>query len=277
MINWKYVYLISTTMIRNLHKIFLISILTLSFIWVEAQTTLKLTLDEVIGTAQEQSPDAQIAKHRYRSSYWYFRSFRAEYLPFLQLDATIPNINRSIQAIPAQDGSTVYTPQSLQSYRVGLSLNQRVGFTGGEVFLSSGLRRLDNNLTDTSITQYLTNIINIGYRQPIFTYNEYKWNKRIEPMRYEEARRIYIETTEEVAIRAVDNFFQLLLAQIQVKIARKNEANYDTLFRIAKGRYNLGIIAENELLQLELNLLQSQASVEDAELNYQNRLFLLKS
>jgi outer membrane protein TolC len=241
------------------------------------QDTLKLTLDEVIQMAQDQSPDAQIAKHRYRSSYWFYRSFRAEYLPFLQLEATIPDINRTIQAIPAQDGSTIYTPQSLQSYQVGLSLNQRIGFTGGEVFLSSGLRRLDNSLTDTTVTQYLTNIINIGYRQPIFTYNEYKWNKLIEPMRFEEAQRIYIETSEDVAIRAVDNFFQLLLAQIQVKIAQKNEANYDTLFRIAQGRYNLGIIAENELLQLELNLLQSQASVEDAELNYQNRLFLFKS
>jgi outer membrane protein TolC len=60
-------------------------------------------------------------------------------------------------------------------------------------------------------------------------------------------------------------------------IAKKNESNYDTLFKIAQGRYNLGKIAENELLQLELNLLKAQAAVENAELNYENKLFIFKS
>jgi outer membrane protein TolC len=243
----------------------------------QQERQVEYTLSEVIKIAQDQSPDAQIARHRYRNSYWRFRTFRATYLPNLRLDASIPNINRSIQAIPAQDGTTVYTPQNLYSYQVGLSVNQKIGFTGGEVYLSSGLRRLDNNLPDTSVTQYLTNIINIGYRQPMFAYNTYKWDKRIEPMRFEEAQRLYIETNEQVAITAVDNFFSLLLAQVELGISKKNLSNYDTLFRIAQGRYNLGKIAENELLQLELNLLQAEASLENADLNYKNRLFEFKS
>ena len=39
-----------------------------------------LSLDDVIYLAKEQSPDALIAKHRFRSSYWEFRSFKADYL-----------------------------------------------------------------------------------------------------------------------------------------------------------------------------------------------------
>jgi outer membrane protein TolC len=241
------------------------------------QDTLAFTLNEVITIAQEQSPDAQIARHRYRNSYWRFRTFKATYLPNLRLTAEIPGINRTITPVPAQDGTTVYTPQNLYSYQVGVSVNQQIGFTGGEVFLSSGLQRLDNNLPDTSVTQYLTNIINIGYRQPIFAYNPYKWEKRIEPMVFEEAQRQYVETNESVAITAVDHFFSLLLAQVEVGIALKNMNNYDTLFRIAQGRYNLGKIAENELLQLELNLLRAQAALENADLNYENRLFEFKS
>jgi outer membrane protein TolC len=96
-------------------------------------------------------------------------------------------------------------------------------------------------------------------------------------MRFQEAQRLYIETTEQVAITAVDNFFSLLMAQIQVGIAEKNVSNYDTLFRIALGRYNLGKIAENELLQLELNLLKAEAALENAQLEYQNRIFAFKS
>ena len=261
---------------RNITNVLLVVVLLFATPAI-AQDTLILTLDDVIRMAQVQSPDAQIAKHRYRASYWSFKSFRAEYLPSIRLDATIPSINRTIQAVPSQDGTTVYTPQSLQSYQVQLGVNQRIGPTGGEVFLTSGIQRLDNNLPDTSVTQYLTNLVNIGYRQPIFVYNPYKWDRRIEPMRFEEAKRQYVETNEEVAREAVENFFQLLLSDIELKIAQKNQANYDTLFRIAKGRYNLGIIAENELLMLELNLLQAESSVENADLNYKNRLFLFKS
>jgi hypothetical protein len=39
----------------------------------------------------------------------------------------------------------------------------------------------------------------------------------------------------------------------------------------------LGRIAENELLQLELNVLRADAAVEMADLDYQNMLFTFKS
>ena len=44
------------------------------------------------------------------------------------------------------------------------------------------------------------------------------------------------------------NFFSLALAQINKQIAEMNYSNADTLFRIAQGRYQLGTIAEDELL-----------------------------
>ena len=243
----------------------------------KAQQPVKYTLNDVIRIAQKQSPDALMAKHRFRSSYWSYRFFKATYLPNLRLDATMPNINRSISAVPSQDGSISYTPQSLASYSMNLSLNQEIGFTGGQVFLSTGLSRMDNFSSDTTTSQYLSNMVNIGVRQPIFNYNPYKWLKKIEPMKYEAAKRVVVEQNEKIAITAVDYFFSLLIAQLDRKIAYKNQANYDTLYKIAEGRYTLGKIAENELLQLELNLLKSTSEVENAELNYENRFFIFKS
>lgn len=242
-----------------------------------AQEIKEYNLKSVVQIAQEQSPDALKAKHSYLSSYWSFRSFKAEYLPSLVLDATMPNINRSINAVQAQDGTSVYTQQSYSNYSVGLSVNQEVGITGGSIFLNTGLQRMDNFLADTSTTGYLSNMVNIGFTQPLFKYNKHKWAKRIEPIKYEEARRTYIETNEDVAATAITYFFNLLVAQIDLEIAKKNESNYDTLYRIAKGRYTLGKIAENELLQLELNLLKAQSQVENTQLNYENYLFVFKS
>jgi len=262
------------------HKAFSVFAFVLIFFFttgVKSQEVIKYTLSDVVTIAQDQSPDALMAKHRLRVSYWNFKIFKADYLPNLNLSATIPNLNRTIDAIQGQDGTSVYTPQSVTNYEVDLSLSQKIGFTGGSIFLSSGLRRMDNFLTDTSTTSYLSNMINIGISQPLFAYNSYKWNKRIEPMKFEEAKRVYVETNEVVASTAINYFFNLLLDQIDLGIALKNESNYDTLYRIAQGRYTLGKIAENDLLQLELNLLKAQSSVEKTQLNYENSLFVFKS
>ncbi len=258
-------------------KIIFFAILLLTAGLLPAQTVKRFTLNQVIHIAQKQSPDALIAIHRFRKSYWQYRNFKATYLPNLNLAATLPSINRSINAISAPDGTVSYTSQSISNYSIGLSVNQKIGLTGGEVFVNTGLQRMDNFFTDTTTRQYLSNVVNIGIMQPIFTYNPYKWQKKLEPIKYEEAKRKYMESEEDVAIKAINYFFSLLTAQIEVEIAKKNYHNYDTLYHIAKGRYNLGKIAENDLLQLQLNFLKADASVEQAQLNYNDKLFRFKS
>lgn len=259
------------------------SLVLIASVWVwpvAAQTpeqAVFYSLSEVIRLAQERSPDAMIARHRFKRSYWEYRSFKAGYLPNLSVDATLPNFNRTIDAITQDDGSETYVERTLARYSANVSLTQKIGLTGGTVFLQSGLQRLDNFYSDTSTHQFLSSPVTIGFRQPIFGYNEYKWDKKIEPLRYEEARRQYLETNEQVASTAINHFFNLLMAQVEKDIALKNMANYDTLYNIAKGRFILGKIAENELLQLELNLLRAEASVETADLNYENMLFTFKS
>jgi len=236
----------------------------------------KLTLDDVLEIAHQQSPDALISKHRFRSSYWQFRTYQATYRPMLLLDASLPNYNRSIDVITQPDGSEVFLRRQIARTSVNLSLSQNIPFTGGELFLNSNLQRIDN-FGDSSYSSYMSTPINIGIRQPIFEYNAYKWDTKIEPLRYEEAKRKYIEEDEQVSINATNHFFQLLLAQINLQIQLTNQANNDTLYQIAQGRYNIGTIAENELLQMELNLLNSNSNVENARLDYEMMLFNLRS
>jgi len=264
-------------MFKILQKIIVTLLLLTGGIAMAQKQVVTFSLQDAIRIAQQQSPDALMAKHRYRSSYWQFRTYRATYLPGLKFDATIPNLNRSIEAITMPDGSSDYIPRSLINYSASLSLNQKVGWTGGEVFLNTGIQQMTNFYTDTTTKQFLADMISIGFRQPIFTYNEYKWDKKIEPLKYEEAQRTFLEDNEQVAITAINRFFNLLTAQIEQEISKKNYANYDTLYKIAKGRFNMGKIAENELLQLELNLLKAEASLEQSELNYNNMLFLFTS
>ena len=243
-----------------------------------AQTVHVFTMSDAIVLARQQSPDAYIAKHQFRSQFWQYRSFQATKLPQMSLSATTPSYSRTIDGVQQPDGTVNYLERQYLDTYGAVNIRQQIGFSGGEAFLTSGLRRYDNISEKGTLTSYTSiPIVNVGFSQPLFQYNAYKWAKQIEPMRYEEARRNYLESMERIAERAVTEFFSLLSAQIDLQIAQKNMATYDTLFIISQGRFQMGKIPETDLLQIELQLLQYTANVENCRINYDNQLLQFKS
>ena len=254
-----------------------LSFLLLTFsITLHAQPlTRMLSLEDVLTIALEQSPDALASQHRFRSSYWQYRNYKAGFMPMLTLDGTLPSLSRSIEKITTPEGDFFYE-RNLANYSAALSLTKNIGLTGGQVFVNSDLQRIDL-FSDSTVTSYLSSPFNVGIRQPLFNYNPFKWAKQIEPMRYNEAERRYIEDVEQIHISTSNLFFSLLDAQIRLKIQKLNLSNNDTLYQIARGRFKIGTIAENELLQIELSLLNAQSAVESANLEVEMRTFNLKS
>jgi len=268
----------------NLYKIRkqilrIIFILTLLFVslFIQAQVEIRrLTLEDAIALAKQQSPDALLAKHQFRSDYWQYKSFKASYLPSLVLSGYIPSYSNSINKIKLVEGD-IFSRQTINNVYAGLAINQKIGLTGGNVSLNSDVAMVRNFLNDSTYTEYNANLINITLRQPLVKYNRYKWERRLEPMLYNEAKKVYLESMEQVSLSATNHFFNLLSAQIDKKIALINEANYDTLYKIAQGRYELGKIAENELLQLELQYLRAGSDVKNATLQVEDQMFKFKS
>lgn len=268
-----------TTMkfIVKLGSRFLIPVLIGCSISVSGQyKTRTLTLTEAIEISKEQSPDALNAKQNFRKSYWEFRSFRASNLPALGLTSTLPNVVQNISPYLNPDGSQTYVSSKYISAQANLALTQKIGITGGTIAVNSYLSGI-HNVNSENALPFLSYPVNIELNQPIFTYNPYRWDRKIKPLKFSLAKRKYIEDIEQISITTSNHFFTLLQAQVEKKIAATNLSNYDTLYRIAKGRYQLGKIAENDLLQLELNFLQAQAAVENAELALDNAQFRFKS
>ena len=141
--------------------------------------------------------------------------------------------------------------------------------------METSAQRLD--LFSDHSTSWQTSPINIGYSQSLFGYNSLKWNRRIEPLRYREAKKTYVETLELVAANATQKFFALATAQSNYEIASTNYANADTLYTYAQGRYNIGTITENEMLQLELNKLTEETNRMNAHIEVENCMQELRS
>jgi outer membrane protein len=226
----------------------------------------KLTLQQVIALAREQSPVAKLASTQYLNKYWQYRSFKANYKPQLSLNGTLPDLTRSYQSITQNDGTDAFKLRSVSNSSLDLSLSQNISYTGSEVFMSSQLQRIDILNSPTSVN-YLASPAVVGIRQPLFMFNDLKWNAKIEPLRFEESKKQFVEDMENVSIQATQLYFNLLIAQISYSIEEKNLANNDTLYQISKGRYQLGKIAENELLQMQLSVMNAQNSLAQAQLD----------
>lgn len=235
-----------------------------------------LTLKEVIEVAHEQSLMALMSRHQFRSSYWEYRSHQANYRPGLTLEGTLPSLTNATESVIQPDGTEEFVQRSNMKTSLEMQLNQNIAFTGGRIFATSVLQRNDNFGQDPPNT-YLAYPVTIGIMQPINGYNEFKWDRKIEPLKFEQAKLQYLNTMERVSQQSVRYFFDLSLAQINLEIAEKNMANSDTLYQIATGRYQLGTIAENDLLQLELSRLNSETALNEATIQLEIRKSRLRS
>lgn len=246
----------------------------LIFILMSVATTVKgqphhnftMSLQEVIETAHSQSPSAILARHNFIVNYWQFRTYKAQFLPSLNLQGSLGNYNRSLVSLQnAETGEIGYLLNNTLSNSLGLSIDQNIPFTGGSVSVVTSLNRLDQFSPTDKIT-YNSQPVKITLSQPINAYNSLKWEKKIEPKRFELAKRTYLNSMESITVTAVTYFFDLLLAQRQVEIARESHRNTEQLYKIAKERFAIGSITKDELLQLELKLLNDNLAIGDNQL-----------
>ncbi|MDO5977293.1 TolC family protein [Flavivirga spongiicola] len=220
----------------------------------------KITLSEAIEIAHKKSPDYKTNLNRNQSNYWRFRNYKARFLPELTLEATLPEYRNSVRRITNDAGQDVFVNQNQLLIEGGLSISQSVPYTGGTLSINTNLERVElfglNDNIGYSIIPF-----SVNYFQNSILYNPFKWDKRIEPLIYEESKRDFVENMEQISVNTSRRYFGLLKAQMQLEIAKINLSNQDTLYQIAKGRFKMGKIAENELLQMELALLNSKNNV----------------
>ncbi|MGA2298146.1 MAG: TolC family protein [FCB group bacterium] len=244
-------------------------ILFLFFIYFTARSQQTLTLEQSIQFAKENSPSAKNAIQSYKTRKFNYKSFTADYLPQLSLSGSIPGLDRAINPITQPSGTISYLPQSNLNTSGNLTISQKIPFSGATFYVSSGISRTD--IFGTYNTFYwLASPVQISLSQPIFQFNPMQWDRDIQALQDLSYDRQFVEEMEDVSADVVQKFFDLYLAQMNVANAEFNVSINDTLYQLSKGRFNLGKIAENDLLQTELGLLNVKNDLESARLDYQN-------
>ncbi len=237
---------------------------------------LSLSLDDAIAMARVKSVDAAVALDELRTAYWEWRTYRADQLPEINFSATAPSYSNQYTPYMNSQGSYSFVNNNYLEAQGQLSITQQVRLTGGTISLNSSLDFMRMYGSDGG-NRFMTIPVALTLNQPIFGVNAMKWQSRIEPVRYSEAKAAFLSATEDVARATVEYYFALLLSTANLNIAEQNLATARKLYTVAQEKRKMGQISENDLLQMELNMLDAQSELTDCQSTLKSNMFTLRA
>lgn len=244
---------------------------------VKAQQVVRLDLQRTIEIANDSSLSAFRYQNMYLSGYWEYRTYKANRLPSLMLDLTPARYYRNItQRYDSNEDRDVYREQQMFSASGGLSIRQNLDWTGGTFYIDSELDFM-RNFGDSKSTQYSTIPVRVGYQQNLLGYNAFRWDRKIEPLKYEKVKKQFIYNTEMVSEEAVTYFFALAMAQADYRLAEENVASSDTLYSIGLQRQKIAAISRADLLTLQLDKVNAHNTLQNAQSALKRAMFSLAS
>jgi len=248
---------------RLFKTVLFFSCLLLLDVAAESASAQRLTLGEVISEARERSVAALQAKSSFVSDYWAWRSYQASLLPSVSLYGTVGAFDRSLNLLQNYEtGEMLYVESYNMQNSLGLSVKQNLGFSGGTLRLYSELTRIDQFGNSSGNTWY-AQPVTISYSQPLFAYNSFKWDKLISPKEYEKAKRNYLESMEDVSLKVVGYYYDVMLAKKDYETSLTNYENTSKMLDIARERLSIGSVTRDEYLQLELRMLNDSISINE--------------
>lgn len=242
----------------------------------EQDNIVRLTLKEAILLAQRQSVASAVALNELKTAYWEYRTHVADQLPEINFKGTIPSYSKQYSRYQQPDGTYAFVQDNNLSMNGAISIDQNIALTGGKISLNSSLN-FSRQLGQGAFNEYMSVPVGLTLTQPIFGVNNQKWNRRIEPVRYQEAKAAYIESVEGVTISTINYFFNLLLAKENLATSVQNLENANKLYDIAIAKRKIGHISESELMQLKLSALQAKGKLTEAQSNMNANMFQLRS
>ncbi len=211
-----------------------------------------ITLNEILQETRNNAFPIITAKNDLEVADARLKFYKAELKPSLGVDLLLPNFLNTSTQVTQPDGSIAFQQITQNNSSVSLFGNQNIAATGGQIFAQTDLQRFDNFTSDTK--QYNGVPIRVGFIQPLFAVNRFKWDKKIIPLAQEEANLAYNIAIQDAQWRATSLYFEVLLAQANRDIAQTNKGVNEKLLEITKERLELGKTSRDEFLQLQMSL-----------------------
>lgn len=155
-----------------------------------------LTLSDAIRMAQQNSVDAAVALNELKAAYWEYRSFKADLLPEITFEGNLPTYSKQYSAYQTDAGNYTFVRSNYLEATGAIKTTQKIWATGGTLTLSSSLDYL-RQYGSGGEHRFMSIPLGLTLSQTLFGVNNVKWKRRIEPVRYREAKANFLTATEE--------------------------------------------------------------------------------
>lgn len=253
-------------------KILLLAFLFGQLVHVCAQRT--LTLKEAIAIAQSQSVDAKLIQNIRENRFFLYQTYLANYRPQLSFLAGLPTYSRSFLDVRQPDGEIKFIQVRQNNSYLGFSLTQNIPLTGGQISINTDFTRFDD--FTGNLRAYNATPLNIRLEQPLFGFNAFKWERKIEPLKLQESQKDYKFRMEEIALQTIRLFFNVIDAQQDLRIAETNLSNNSLIKEIEEKRILLGTTSREKILQIELQILRASQAQKKAAADLRTGFLNLK-
>ena len=165
----------------------------------QAHAQIILNLQKAIEIANDSSLTAFRYQNMYLAGYWEYRTYKANRLPSMSLNLMPAQYYRYItQRYDSNQDVDVYREQQMFSASGGISIQQNFDLTGGTFYIDSELEYM-RNFGYTKSTQFSSIPIRIGYQQSLLGFNPFRWERKIEPLKFEKAKKTFLYNRESIS------------------------------------------------------------------------------
>lgn len=258
-----------------MQKIIYLSLLVLYLLngSISAQEVVVFTLEDITAISREESLSARKAYVRKLNSYWDWQIYRSGLRPNLVLDADLLDFSKGVTPILQDDGTYELKTVTLNRSSLNLQLLQPVRFLGGNIFIQSSISRFDNLLGNSF--SYSAHPVEAGISFPINGFNQMKWDKHLEKMKYNRSNLTYCQDLEISVYKSVSYFLDYLSDRYDFDRAEKNLKLNRDLFFIANEKKERGEISNDEFIQVRLMMVNAEKNANSAAVEMENSQLLL--
>lgn len=244
-------------------------LLLLLFTTVKAQDTIRLTFDQSVAIALNESFVIQSNDEGRRAMQFEYLYYKAQFKPRLDFNVFTPKWDEGVQSVDQVDDLPVFN--SYSSIRFGGDMRfTYVLPTGGNLALS-GLMYHEKYQTNLTLQDYETlkrrqayTQIGLIFNQPIFTRNTLRENLKEAEFKYQRSEAYFTRAQMDIVYDVTDGFYTLYRADYERKINAERLKNSQEALRIAKLKLETGNLPEGDVLITEINVAQNDARLSES-------------
>jgi len=229
----------------------------------------ELTLDKALEIAFQNSPSIQAAAYNLNISQHNLAAQQAGLKSQFNLTLT-PYQYSNVKVF--NELTSKYNVQELTKSEARLTITQPIIWTDGEIRLTNrfGWQEAASSFTGSIPESTFNNSLFLTLTQPLFTYNRKKMQITELELSLENSQLSYAIQKLQIERSVTQQFLSLFYSWRSLEIAEQQLKNANESYQIIENKVNAGISAPEELYQADLTRFNSQASVQNLKMQYEN-------